>query len=626
MTGPESADAAAAGRDPSSDRVHVGLYGPVTVTAPNPDDAIAPAPRAVLGLLCAIGRSVGRNELVDAVGISRSTLGPILTRLPRDLGIDAPIHVTTGGRRSGMLAINRAVVDDDAQLLDGAGDHASDRQRPPLQDLAVVRDHPLVVEALDRLLEISAALRADPSRQVDLDRLIGPVLDHPDDGGSALARLLARRAGHHVATGAWDDAAAAYLQAIEEATTPQDIAEFALRLARIAWDPEVGARARDALREVSPYLGDSVLRDRVEVCLATGAYRDGVAQDDPERRRRLRRALDRIEHHAPAGEFSWSLLRFRDAVAGTVPACATLDVLDRWDALDIDDSVGLGMAQRARFADLLIADRRPAALRTLRAIERHGPGHPVFAANEFGEITARNCWNLAVGRFDRVKRDLADAMLYSGRLPSPTFDQVVLGQSFWLVRELGERASLESHRAGARAIAEVESSTPLWTVAAALLSADLGEVDDAVAELRSCGVLDRPDEVPPGPHRIGILCFVAEILAEVVDHTGDPAAVGAAVEVRRVLDGAPDEGVLMGWPTVFLGARRRYSGLAALATGDRERAVVDLREAVRRDRHSPPLLARSLDALARAMPGPEAGALFAQARAIRSRLRERAQR
>ena len=54
-----------------------------------------------------------------------------------------------------------------------------------------------------------------------------------------------------------------------------------------------------------------------------------------------------------------------------------------------------------------------------------------------------------------------------------------------------------------------------------------------------------------------------------------------------------DRGVMVGWPTLYLGSSRRFVGFARLAVGDVGGAVEEFRRAVHADRWFPPLRARS---------------------------------
>lgn len=553
------------------------------------------------------------------------------------------------GRATEGLAGLRAVADDHPlheglagllmRVLYDVGDQVGalrvfDRTERQLRDELGVDPSPSLTEfrlaILQRRVESARpqTTASEPAHfrigEVVARNLSEPVeIDTVGDGEVGI-RELATRAEANARIGYWTDATTEYLQAISlalETHRPSDAAELLLRLANITWDPDLSDRLHALIERCADLVEDPVLAARLHICRAGGGHRTGAESAGNVDKDSLYAALALVEQHAAPVEVAWATTQVRVALSGSIDAIESLMLTEKVRELFVFDPLVLGRNRRARFVELLRADSRAAAGHTLRAMEQLvEPAEP--AVNAFGRITARNCWDLAMGRFDAVQIGLGASLSFGGRLSAATLDQVVLGQSYWLTRELGQEPALEAHLEGADALAAQDGSTPLWPVAAAVLATDLGRHDEALALIHRATDGDGPGSVPPGSHRVGILSFMAEVLA-------GAALRGVAVDralpadVADALEAEPNAGVLMGWPAVFIGSKDRAVAMARAACGDMDRARVAARRAMFADRHMPPLFARSLEAFALTVDEQSATAARERAGSIRKELRTR---
>lgn len=468
---------------------------------------------------------------------------------------------------------------------------------PDLRDLAdaVVR-HTLPAEG-GLTAPVTSASRIDG---YGVGWIVRPALDRlsrsvpPDAPAETTAYDIATRAAISAAAGDWDDALKGYTAAVGAALEiGQHVAaaEFCLRLARITWDPDIAEATERLIGLVSSDLDDPVAAARLRLCVAGGLFRRRTVDDVVDQIDELRADVATVEAGGDAGAVGWALTHFRDGLVGALSNAEATEITERIYALAGEDVMLFGQNVRAHFSFALRADDRRDALGVLRSMEATIGTDP-SAVDAFGLITARNCWDLAMGRYAAVRRGLDAALDYDGRLRSSTYDQVVLGQSFWLTREMGEAESMRAHMAGARALAEIDATTPLWPVAAALMASDLGDHQLALSDIAQVMSTFDLRRLAPGPHRTGILSFVAEILAA-ARAAGEPISTPLAQTIADELAADECDGVLLGWPTVFIGPRSRYLAYASSALGRRSEAASHAEAAVRADRWMPAMRRRS---------------------------------
>ncbi len=610
--------------------IRVPLYGPTSLRDPNGMDLKIPQTEAaILALLCAVGRPIARRELVEATATSPSTLRPLLSRLPRTLGLSDSIHVVARSQRSGLISPNRKVISDDAFRIQ---ETLADRQPsltllrslvksvegPILHYPGLVQDHPLVAEAISHLTALRNRLyerkrhldaQMDQANQIDLDGMVLALSARPGERPSPSTRkpstpltdvdLLRKRAEANINLGYWNQAAEDFQSAIEGARKVGDndeVARLTLQWARIAWDPETGQKLDDLLNEVLPRITRPSLLAQVKICQAGGTYQTGVANTGLTDTSRLFNLLNEVEQDSQPEELAWSLVRTRRALVGLISPGESLALAD--SVVDLAESDPLVRTQglQARFVDLLCSAQLDAARSTLDDFEGAG-ANPASAMQAMVLLASQNCWDLASGCLGSVQTRLTRALEFRQTIKGPTVDQVIMAQSTWLAVERQDHEMMTTLRDGANLYASSNHTTPLWPVVAAWLEANLGQLDQALAGLASA--LKRTSiELPPkGPHRPGILALTAEVLGRgaVAGLDPDPDLSEA---ILSALHQEPATGILLGWPAVYLGSKHRFLGLAALATNQKIQATQHFNDAIEADRPLPALCAQSFDALA----------------------------
>jgi hypothetical protein len=141
----------------------------------------------------------------------------------------------------------------------------------------------------------------------------------------------------------------------------------------------------------------------------------------------------------------------------------------------------------------------------------------------------------------------------------------VQAQRLWSVYARRDLEALERTLPLIDAVAALERQPiPVWAVAGALAAGALGDVDesrrrlDAVAEATGDFA-----SVPRGPLRIATLAIAAMVCADLAAAGHDVRRI--ALGVHDQLGQHPARGVLVGWPTLYLGPKQRYVDLAATA-------------------------------------------------------------
>ncbi len=581
----------------------------------------------VLALMCGVGRPVHRSELVEALAISTSTLRPVLSRLPNSLGIDGPIHLVDGNR-SGHIRLNHDLIHCDAGRIERILANAQPPltrvesvlhavKGPILSNRGLVLDHPLVIEAIDRLHQLRTLLtegrnnlvqRAERVTELDVGGIVLPMLStvmtekrRPQPSSIILPELslVWERAAASAKLGYWDDANKDYRVAIRSArrsNNPTVLARICLEWARIAWDPSIGNEVDDILRGIVDDIEEPSLKAQVQICIYGGTYQSGAAKRGLPSPADFDQMLNRVGQEAGTEDFAWAVIRARKALLGSVPPSESLKMADRVVALGQRLPLIHAQGLQAQFADQMRANRMNQTRLALAELEVL-TANPESVLQAMGLLIARSCWNLALGRYEVVQASLAQAIDFRPRIGGPTVDQAIVAQSFWLARERADHDTISALREGALVLAASDQSTPVWAIASAALEVDLGQHEKGLATLESVLDMTIVSHLSGGAHRPGMLALAAETLgaAASVGLSPDPELAEA---VLAMLDQEPTRGILFGWPTIYLGSKQRFMGLASLATTRPERARSYLLRAVHEDRNLPPLRARSLEALA----------------------------
>lgn len=378
---------------------------------------------------------------------------------------------------------------------------------------------------------------------------------------SAEARRLA---------GEWDEAELAYVAAADEAHGRGDVAaeaEVVLAMARLIWDPSrFGGKLESRVARIVDDLpgGERLLRARLLACLAGGLYEDGAV--DVERSETYARGalelVGELEDPLTAAEVLW---RARKALIDVDPPAVQLERARRILSLAGNSDFHRCIGHMASIVDLLLLDRvdearhdteayREIAMRTRSTLHRY-------------QVAALDgVWALHDRRFDDVAATTARAEALGGGFGGFTVAQVVHAQRMWSAYERRDQARLRRMQPVLEAVAARPQPIPVWEVAAALMAAVLGQRDEARARLdRVAFATADLSAVPRGPLRIAALALAALVC-------NDLAAEG--YDVRRTARGVHDElvrhsarGVLIGWPTIYLGPKQRFVQMVADATG-----------------------------------------------------------
>lgn len=410
----------------------------------------------------------------------------------------------------------------------------------------------------------------------------------PDD---SMIRSLALRADIGAELGLWEDATNAYRAAIELAISGDAVdvaAELILRLSKIVWDPELSDWVVARIDRLGT-AGSPLLAAQLRICRAAGPFRTGAESSAVPDSKSLDADLAFVVNEGDRSAAAWAIARTRDALTGTITVKESVEMSNRALALVDDDTVVRGQLERALFVDLLRAGELGRAGAAMRSAGMTARG-PEPAVNLFGRLATRNCWDLAIGRYERVTSGLAEMLQFSGRLTAATFDQVVLGQSYWLAREIGQRDELKAYLDGAIAFAAERPETPLWSAAGSLLATELGETEKAMALVDEVEATFGFATLDPGSHRTAVLSVCAESLSR----THVSGRHELASTIYEQLLSLTDHSVLMGWPTVFAGSIERYRAYAADAAGLVDESMVHLTRARWADRCFPALRVQTL--------------------------------
>jgi hypothetical protein len=469
----------------------------------------------------------------------------------------------------------------------------------------------VTAEAADMVEDLVALAARAESRFEYLSAidLATAAIDRSHTVGRAPIRLM--RAEARRLCGDWDAAEGDYLAAADEAQAvgdPVAEAEVTLGMTRITWDLDrFGGRLRPRLERLLGELPDEaeLLRAAVGACLAGGGYQTGEV-DAGAGQAHARRALELIDRFDDPLVAAQVLSLARKALIDLDPPAVQLERARRIREL------GAGSAEHGRLGDLavivdLLLLGRTGEARAATEAHRQLVDRTRATLHRYHQAAIDAMWALVDGRWDDAAADIAVADRLGRSFGRDTVSQVVGGQRLWLAHASGDRAAQEALLAGL-VDATGGGKAPIWRCGAALLQVGLGLGDEAAASLRA--VADESDDfaaLPRGPHRLAVLALASEVAAGLRSGGGDVLvggsgrSIGAAL--RSELETHPADAVLVGWPTIYLGSKRRYEGLAAEAAGDLSVAASRLEVAIDENRDAPALAARTRADLARVAAG-----------------------
>jgi hypothetical protein len=365
----------------------------------------------------------------------------------------------------------------------------------------------------------------------------------------------------------------------QEHGTPADEAEVVRHLGRITW--EHGMLSRD-LSERCERLLRQLPKNLIEERAVVGVIlADRLAYVPGTLRRRHELATDATGHaeELPNPAIGADiLLGARQALYDDEPTSVLFEYAVRVERIgrELKDvhltSEGLG----AQIVDLL-RQRNMVAMRA--ALKRHRQlcsltvGRPQL----FRQLAIEALLSLAEGQFERAAERTSGATHVLSAILAPgdnaAGSDVVLAQEGWCLYERGDEELRPFIVRLVQRLGEgVPSSEDLWRLAVALSYIDMGNVDsgasifhDVVVAAEGFKGLER------GLFRIGTLALGAEIVWRLALECGIDAELRQIARTILVsLSEHGDEGVLVGFPAVFLGDKRRFLGLAEVCAGSVE--------------------------------------------------------
>ncbi len=359
--------------------------------------------------------------------------------------------------------------------------------------------------------------------------------------------------------GAWDVAERTYVQAAEDARTRGDVvaeAEVALVMARLDWDPSRFEGALEArMRRLAETLPPDarLVRARVLACLAGGLYQDGTLGEGATAY--ARQALELVGDIDDPLTEAEVLSHARKALVDIDPPEVQIERARRILALARGSDFHRSLGLVAAIVDLLLMARDDEARDESEAYRRiairtGSDLHCYFVAALDG------MWALHEGRHDDVARHTAEAEKLSHDFGGLAAAQVIYGQRLLSAYETRDLQAMRSLLPLVDALAGVATRQPVWELTGATVVAALGDDDEAVARFTAVSsATSHFAALERGPLRIAAL--TAGTLAY-----GELAARGHAFPeagrgLRRQLEGHSATGILLGWPAVYLGPKRR---------------------------------------------------------------------
>jgi hypothetical protein len=435
----------------------------------------------------------------------------------------------------------------------------------------------------DAIRYISAA-----ANRFDLQLNFGELASYCDRllmrvGSSRRVEVLVLQGDLERLAGRWQAAYRSFLAAADTARairSPADEARVIRHLGRLSWEHgflsrELVASCRRLLQELPQHNLEE--RAVVSVLLAERlAYEKG---SQAERHELARTALARVDDFADPAVRADILLPARQALYDEEPTEVLQEYAKRVEEIGhrLHDvrlmSEGLG----AQIVDDL---RRRNIRETRRTLWEHRqlcdqtPGRP----QQFRQRTVEALLALAEGRFDEAAEGARDAVdiLSSGIVgeeDNAAAKDVVAALVGWRLYETGDEALEELIRERARRLGVgVQGTENVWQLAIALALIDIGDVKDGASAFQEVvDDTDRFQRVEQGLFRLAVLALGAEVvwaltLARGID--GDLRELAQTIAAKLAEHG--DNGVLIGFPAIFLGDKRRFLGLALICAGNVE--------------------------------------------------------
>jgi hypothetical protein len=437
----------------------------------------------------------------------------------------------------------------------------------------------LIQDALEYLRAAAGTPDAELSYE-ELTNYCERLLSHAT--GVQRAEVLLLRAEIERSAGRWQSAYRCLLRASEIARQEggaEAEARVVRHLARITWEhglvsQDLVARCERLLRQLPADLVEpravvsAVLSDRL-------AYMHGT---DTRRRRLAHEAIAHVPDILDPTVAADILLPVRQALYDGEPVGMLYEYAVRVEQIgrELGDirliSEGLG----AQMVDLL---RQRNVMGVRAALRRHRQLCAMTEARpqHFRQLTVEALLGLAEGRFaDAQDRTHKAKGIVSGIMTSEdnaAGGDVIAGQEIYRLFETGElplgqfAAGLTQHLGEG-----VPGSENAWRLAIALALFAADATDRGLSLLiEVANTTNTFRELERGLFRIAELALGAEVVwSAVLVYGREPTLVAMGEALGRQLDEHGDQGVLLGFPAVFLGDKRRFQGLARVAAGEFE--------------------------------------------------------
>lgn len=427
--------------------------------------------------------------------------------------------------------------------------------------------------------------------------------------------------------GRWEEARSVLKLAATLAKTlgaPGREALALVHLERLNWryglhEKDLTQQIRDAIERLPP--DETELRARARAALTT-RLSISTRQYENEQADLAGNALEELPSITDRVARADVLLGIRGGLQDIVPPEELLEfdreLLDL--ALSLRSAFHLEEALAARVIDFLRAGRLlefRAALREYRDFaEQGGTTVAVYTQALFDAMLA-----LAKGEFDAANSHSDEASRLSESWGESMAREALMGQAGWLLYEKGQVGGLTEILANF--IEENVSSLnePIWALAAGLIHAEQSETRQAIHILREvCAITNDFQSLPRGSSRIGILATAAMVVGHpaICDALPSDESTRSGDSIAELLVAHHDTFVIAGWPSVILGSKHRYIGLAYLAARQPAKAADHLTRAADENSDFAVLETRTRFDLARALirlPGSYSRGVSEMARA-----------